>query len=201
VPSRLQITSSPRQVSSMAARQIKAGHGCVQTWRAQRRRIYFRKSWACRRRLPRSCRSLRFGRMASSSSCDSSRPYKVGLRVMVDLRSRTDPGSSDRLPGRDTTSKCGSIGTSNKNGAIDRSLGQSLGQSWPKRVVTRRDGPLPRIPLRSQALFRWLLLDPVAALCNGNHPEWRRYICGTEERCIGLVIGEILIDAPERVLG
>ena len=35
----------------------------------------------------------------------------------------------------------------------------------------------PRIPqLRrcSQALFRWLLLDPVAALCNGNDPEWRR---------------------------
>jgi hypothetical protein len=53
----------------------------------------------------------------------------------------------------------------------------------------------------SQALFRWLLLDPVAALCNGNDPDWRRYICGTEERCIGLVIGEILIDAPERVLG
>src|SRR5258708_680197 len=51
------------------------------------------------------------------------------------------------------------------------------------------------------ALFRWLLLDSVAALCNGNDPEWRRYICGTEERCIGLVIGEILIDAPERVLG
>jgi hypothetical protein len=54
---------------------------------------------------------------------------------------------------------------------------------------------------RPTALFRWLLLDPVAALCNGNDPEWRRYICGTEERCIGLVIGEILIDAPERVLG
>src|SRR5262249_56178337 len=58
-------------------------------------------------------------------------------------------------------------------------------------------------PLRrcSQALFRGLLLNPVAALCNGNDPEWRRYICGTEERCIRLVIGEILIDATERVLG
>jgi hypothetical protein len=51
------------------------------------------------------------------------------------------------------------------------------------------------------ALFRRLLLDPIAALCKGNDPEWRRYICGIEERCIGLVIGEILIDAPERVLG
>jgi hypothetical protein len=45
-----------------------------------------------------------------------------------------------------------------------------------------------------------LLLDPVAALCHGNDPDWRRYICGTEERWIGLVIGEILIDATERVL-
>lgn len=53
----------------------------------------------------------------------------------------------------------------------------------------------------STALFRGLLVDPVAALCNGNDPDWRRYICGTEERCIGLVIGEILINAPERVLG
>jgi hypothetical protein len=53
----------------------------------------------------------------------------------------------------------------------------------------------------STALFRGLLLDPVAALCNGNDPDWRRYICGTEERCIGLVIGEILINAPERFLG
>jgi len=52
-----------------------------------------------------------------------------------------------------------------------------------------------------RALFRRLLLDPVAALCNGNDPDWRRYICGTEERRIGLVIGEILINAPERVLG
>jgi hypothetical protein len=51
------------------------------------------------------------------------------------------------------------------------------------------------------ALFRWLLLDPVTALCNGNDPEWRRDICRTEERCIGLVIGHILIDAPERVFG
>ena len=51
------------------------------------------------------------------------------------------------------------------------------------------------------ALFRWLLLDPVAAPCDGNDPEWRRHIWGTVERCIGLVIGEILIDAPERVLG
>ena len=58
-------------------------------------------------------------------------------------------------------------------------------------------------PLRrcSQALFRWLLLDPIAAFCNGNDLDWRRSICRTEERCIGLVIGEILIDAPERVLG
>src|SRR5262249_34863799 len=39
------------------------------------------------------------------------------------------------------------------------------------------------------ALFRWVLLDPVAALCNGNDPKWRRYIWGTVERCIGLVIG------------
>jgi hypothetical protein len=54
---------------------------------------------------------------------------------------------------------------------------------------------------RKEALFHRLLLDPVAALCNGNDPDWRRYICGTEERCIGLVIGEILINAPERVLG
>src|SRR5258707_14176114 len=53
----------------------------------------------------------------------------------------------------------------------------------------------------SQALFHSLLLDPVAALCNGNDPDWRRYICGAEARYIGLVIGEILIDAPERVLG
>ena len=50
-------------------------------------------------------------------------------------------------------------------------------------------------------LFSRLLLDPVAGLCNGNGPQRRRYICGAEERCIGLVIGEILIDAPERVLG
>jgi hypothetical protein len=50
-------------------------------------------------------------------------------------------------------------------------------------------------------LFRWLLPDPVTALCNGNDPEWCRYICGTEVRCIGLVIGQILIDAPERVRG
>jgi hypothetical protein len=53
----------------------------------------------------------------------------------------------------------------------------------------------------AEALFRGLLLDPVAALCDGNDPEWRRYISGAEERCIGLVIGEILIDAPERVVG
>jgi hypothetical protein len=52
-----------------------------------------------------------------------------------------------------------------------------------------------------QALFRWLLLDPVAGLCNGNDPDWRRDICGTEESCVGVVVGEILIDAPERVLG
>jgi hypothetical protein len=51
-----------------------------------------------------------------------------------------------------------------------------------------------------RSLFRWLL-NSVAGLCNGNDPDWRCYICGTEERCIGLVIGEILIDAPERVLG
>jgi hypothetical protein len=54
---------------------------------------------------------------------------------------------------------------------------------------------------RHKALFRRLLLDPVAALCNGNDPDWRRDICGAEQRYIGLVIGEILIDAPERVLG
>jgi len=50
------------------------------------------------------------------------------------------------------------------------------------------------------ALFRWLLPDPVAALGNGNDPDWRRYIRGTEKRCIGLVIGEVLIDPPQRVL-
>src|SRR5262245_26481029 len=46
----------------------------------------------------------------------------------------------------------------------------------------------PGTYLGSQALFRGRLLDPVAALCNGNDPQWRRYICGTEERCIRLVI-------------
>ena len=40
----------------------------------------------------------------------------------------------------------------------------------------------------SQALFHSLLRDPVAALCNGNDPDWRRHICGTEQRYIGLVI-------------
>jgi hypothetical protein len=65
------------------------------------------------------------------------------------------------------------------------------------RLATVSLSRFPAFP----ALFRWLFLDPVAALCNGNDPDWRRYICGTEERCIGLVIGEILIDAPERVLG
>ena len=50
-------------------------------------------------------------------------------------------------------------------------------------------------------LFSWPFFDPVAALCNGDDPDWRRYICGAEARYIGLVIGEILIDAPERVLG
>jgi hypothetical protein len=53
----------------------------------------------------------------------------------------------------------------------------------------------------AKLLFRWLLCDHVTALCNGNDPEWCRYICGTEARCIGLVIGQILIDALERVRG
>jgi hypothetical protein len=52
-----------------------------------------------------------------------------------------------------------------------------------------------------QALFRWLLPDPVAALCNGNDPDWRRYIYGAKERRIWQIIGEILINVPERVLG
>src|SRR6185312_14069055 len=71
------------------------------------------------------------------------------------------------------------------------------------RRIGIHDPDLGHEPLRrcSQALFRWLLLDPVAAICNGNDPEWCRYICGTEERCVGQVIGEILIDATQRVLG
>src|SRR5258706_6752819 len=50
-------------------------------------------------------------------------------------------------------------------------------------------------------LFSWPFLDPVAALCNGDDPDWRGCICGVEARYVGLVIGEILIDPPERVLG
>jgi hypothetical protein len=34
--------------------------------------------------------------------------------------------------------------------------------------------------------FGWLLFDPIAALCNGNDPDWRRYICGAEARYIRL---------------
>jgi hypothetical protein len=71
----------------------------------------------------------------------------------------------------------------------------------PSLFKTRMMGLAPNRPRCSQALFRWLLLDPVAALSNGNDPEWRRYPRGTEERYIRLVIREILIDATERVLG
>jgi hypothetical protein len=54
--------------------------------------------------------------------------------------------------------------------------------------------------LRKEPYFAGYL-DPVAALGNGNDPNGRGHICGTEERYIRLVIREILIDAPEGVLG
>src|SRR5260221_7648123 len=41
-------------------------------------------------------------------------------------------------------------------------------------------GPsVPASGYMTQALFRWFFLDPVAALCNRNDPEWRRYVSGT----------------------
>src|SRR5262249_21221558 len=42
---------------------------------------------------------------------------------------------------------------------------------------------LPALKARS-AVGSWHLLDPVAALCNGNDPDWRRDSCGTEERLL-----------------
>lgn len=74
--------------------------------------------------------------------------------------------------------------------------------------ILRDDGDLdhdrfPAFPLRpcSEALFHRLFPEPVAGLCNGNDPYWRGYVSGTEERYKGLFIGDILTDAPERVLG
>jgi NAD(P)-dependent dehydrogenase (short-subunit alcohol dehydrogenase family) len=52
----------------------------------------------------------------------------------------------------------------------------------------------------SLPLFRGLLFDHIASLCHGYDPDWCRGIRGAEERYVGLVIGEILIDAPERGL-
>ena len=62
----------------------------------------------------------------------------------------------------------------------------------PLTLVTARSFPLPP---RSSASLSRLLLDPVAALGDWDDPNWRRIGRRAEERNIGQVIGEILIDA------